>query len=523
MNRGRDPERASLQASRDAPPRRDAVAYALLPALGALFHLVTIGGYGIFRDELYYLACAERLDWGYVDHPPLSLVILSVTRAILGDSVAAIRIPAILASACTVVLSVSLARALGGRAFAQRLTALCVATFPIGLGLAGIFSMNAFDLVFWIAILRIVAHLLAGADPRWWLAFGGLAGLGLQNKISVLFVGFGVFAGMLVAGRVAPLRSRWFWLGGLTAFVLFAPHVVWQIVHGWPTLEFMQNARLHKMAEMTTLAFAGEVVLNAGPLLLPVWLAGVAFLLFARESRPARPLGWAFVVIFAVMAATGAKPYYMAAAFPFLFAAGGVAWERWSERDGGLRLRRALVVLAALNFVVLAPFAKAILPVDVFVAYAQAIGIVPSLGERNAIGRLPQHFADQHGWRSLVEQVARVRDGLAEAERSGVCIFARNYGQAGAIDHFGPALGLPRAVAGHNSYWHWGPGSCGTEVWIVIGGTPEEVTPLFVSVEPAATFACAECMPHEDGKTIWIGRGLREPIEDLWPRVKRFI
>lgn len=502
----------------DPMPRRDLVAYGLVPAAAIAFHAITIAGYGIFRDELYYLACADHLDWGYVDHPPLSIAILAAVRAGFGDSLAVIRMPAILANALTVLLAASLARALGGAAMAQRLAAVSTATFPIGLALAGFFSMNAFDLAFWIGATRIVAAALRpGADARLWLWFGVVAGFGLQNKISVLFLGFGLFAGLVLARRFDLLRSRWTWLGGVIALALFLPHLVWQVVHGAPTLEFMENARRFKMAEMGALAFTGEVLLNAGPLLLPILFGGLGYLIFARSARAARPIGWAFVVVFAVMAATGAKPYYMAAALPLMFAAGGVAWERWLPQRGGV-----LLGLVAINFVVLAPFTKAILPVDVFVTYAQAIGLMPSSGERQAVGRLPQHFADQHGWEDLARLVAQVRNTLPEEERERACVFGQNYGHAGAIDYFGPRLGLPHAAAPHNSYWMWGP-PCRSDVWIVIGEQRETLETIFATVELGEVFRCDACMPFEDGKTIWIGRGLREPIETVWPRLKRFV
>jgi len=521
MKAGHHVPGALRRANETAP--RDAVAYGAIPFAQALFHVMTLSGYGVFRDELYYLACADHLDWGYVDHPPLSLAVLAVLRALFGDSVEAIRLPALAAGVITTLLAVSMARFLGGGAFAQRLTALAVATFPIGMALAGFFSMNAFDGAFWMACFRVAAVPLAGGDPRHWLWFGVLAGLGLQNKISVLFLGFGLLVGMILALRLRALGSRWIWFGGLIAALLFLPHIGWQIAHGWPTLEFMENARRFKMAEMGSLAFMAEVMLNAGPLLAPVWIAGLGHLLLTAAGRPWRPLGFAFVVIFAVMLATGAKPYYAAALFPLAFAAGGVAWERWSSGAQRRWLRVGLAVMVGLNFLFTVPLVKAVLPVESLIAYMRGIGLVPSSGERHQIGVLPQHFADRFGWRELAVTVGQVHASLPIEQQDGVCVFAQNYGQAGAIDYFRAEMELPRAVSGHNSYWHWGAEGCREDVWIVIGQQRSALDAMFGSVEIGAEYECEFCMHYEARKTIWVARQPLRPLDEIWAEVKRFI
>jgi hypothetical protein len=507
-----------MERARPAPP--DVIAWVGIPLALLAFHCATLGGYGIFRDELYYLACADHLDWGYVDHPPLSILVLAAFRALIGDSVSAVRFPAALAGTGMVLLAVSTARALGGGAFAQRLAALSAALFPLGIALSGFYSMNALDLVFWSAGIRLAAAILAGGDPRLWLAFGAVAGLGLQNKISVLLLGFGLVLGVPVSGRLALLKNRWVWLGGGLAVLLFLPHLAWQVDHGWPTLEFMANARQYKMTGTDPAGFFSEQILNANPGAIPVWLGAVIFLLAAAAARPWRPLGWAFVVIVGVLVATGAKAYYLGPAFPLLYAAGGVAWERWTSRRWA---RAAIVGLVIAGSLPALPLTKGILPVGWLVTYLRASGIMPSSGERNALGRLPQHFADQHGWAELASAVAGVRDALPPDERQRVCIAGQNYGQAGAIDYYGRELGLPRAVSGHNSYWLWGPRDCGREVWIVIGDDRESLEAIFESVEQALTFECDLCMPYEGRKPIWVARRMKQDPAALWPSVKHFI
>lgn len=456
-----------------SPGSRDAIAAWLLPVMTLAFQLATCAGYGYFRDELYYLANGEHLGFGYVEHPPLIGLIAALVRAMLG--------------------------------------------------VFGVFTMNAFDMLAWAVLWWLVARYLRTGQERLWLPFGIVAGIGLENKISVLFLGFGIVAGLVVCRRWDAFRSRWLWIGGAIASLLFLPHVLWQIANGWPTLEFMRRAIAEKNVAFSPAGYVGAQALNTFPA-LPVWLAGLVFLLVGRAARPFRPLGWAYLAILGVMLTTTAKPDYLLPAYPVLFAAGGVALERWRPGRVGTLVGAAVVVFLVAGGVALAPFAKAILPVDTFVRYAHALGIEPPQGERQALGRLPQHFADMHGWPELVEAVAGVYRSLPPADQARVCIFARNYGQAGAIDLFGPRHGLPKAIARHNSYFLWGPRGCTGEVVIVIGGRrDDEVLSSFASVDLGATFTCTDCMPYENNKSIWIARGLSQPMSVVWPRIKRYI
>ena len=499
-----------------------ALAAWLLPATTLLIHLATYSGYGYFRDELYYLANAEHLGFGYVEHPPLIGVIAWLVRATLGDSLFAIRLLPAVAAALTVWLTQATAGELGGGRFARVLAGLSAMLAPAFLGLFGLFSMNAFDLLFWAALWWIAARCLRTGNDRLWLAFGVVAGVGLENKISVLFLGFGLVAGFVVSRRWDAFRIRWLWIGGAVAGLLFLPHVVWQAANGWPTLEFMQNAIARKNVALSPAAFLGAQAINTFGT-LPVWLAGLAFLLVARAARPFRPLGWAFLAVLAVMLSTNAKPYYFVPAFVAPFAAGGVALERAGKGRLGWAVRAAAVVFVIAGGIVAAPVAKAILPENAYVRYAQAIGVAPPQEERQALGRLPQMFADMHGWRELAEAVAGVYRQLPREEQARACVLAGNYGQAGAIDLFGPPLGLPKAISGHNSYFLWGPRDCSGEVMIVLGSSREDLAMDYVSVQLGSTFTCKDCMPYENDKPIWIARGLKVPMSVAWPGMKNYI
>jgi hypothetical protein len=253
-----------------------------------------------------------------------------------------------------------------------------------------------------------------------------------------------------------------------------------------------------------------------------LWIAGVAWLLLARAASRARPLGFAFLVVVAVLVFGGGKPYYLAAAYALAFASGAVAVERWTTGRSPA-LRPALVVLTVAAAAALAPLGRPVLPVETYVRYAEALGLKPSVGERHELGRLPQFYADMHGWREMAEAVAAVVRALPAEDRARACVFGQNYGQAGAIERFARELDLPPAISGHNSYWLWGPGRCTGEVMVVIGDRRERLDELFEDVRLAGATRCTDCMPYEDGLSIWVARGLKQPLSRVWPGVKGFI
>lgn len=493
----------------------------MLPLATLVFFVATAPGYGIFRDELYYLACGQHLDWGYVDHPPMVALLAALARVFFGDSLTGLRLFPALAAAGTVLLVGTTAERLGGGRWARFLAQVLAATAPAYLSLFTIFSMNAFDVLVWAAMAWLAVRLLNGDDPKLWLAFGAVAGLGLQNKLDVGLLGAGLVAGLILARRFDVLKNRWLYLGGGLAATLFLPHVIWQATHGWPTREFVANAQSGKITVLGPLAFVGAQFLMIGPLACSLAFAGLGWLLFSRAARPARALGWAVVVVLAVFAFSVSKPYYFSPAFTLLFPAAGVAVEAWSA-GRFTRSARVAALVAAASGLVFAPLAKPLLSADHFVRYAAAVGIAPGTDENHRLGRLPQFFADMHGWRELAQATAGVYAALPPEDKGKACVYANNYGQAGAIDFFGPALGLPPVVSGHNSYWLWGPGSCGGEVVLILGGDLEDHTEGFARVEPGAVFHCTDCMPYEDNLTIWVARGLKANLAEAWPAVKHY-
>lgn len=500
------------------PPSGAAFAWTIAVAT-VCFHVLTSAGYGYFRDELYYLACSDHLAAGYVDHPPLLELVLRVLRPVLGDSRLALRLLPAMAAGAAVLVTAASVRAFGGGRRATVVAAILVATAPIFVGTFAILTPNALDVVLWTAILLLVARALL-ADPRGWVAAGALVGLGFENKHGMAFLALGLAVGF----ALTPTRREWrngrLWIGLLLAAALALPHLVWQATHGWPTLEFMANARRLKHLEQSPLAVVAEQVLIVNPVAAPVWLAGLVWLWHAEHGR-LRMLAWAYATVVVLLIVGRGKAYYATPFYPTLFAAGAVAIER-SRRWSWLTI--VVPALALVVGAIAAPLAKPLLEEKTLIRYASSLHQDPRLGvdERSVLGVLPQHFADQHGWPELAATVADVYRGLPAADRDRACIFASNYGEAAAIDFFGRAAGLPPAVSGHNAYWLWGPRDCSFDVVVVVGLEPADVAAYARSVETAATFVCPYCMPFEN-KPILVTRGLIVSRDALWSQVKRYL
>ncbi len=491
-----------------------------LAAAKLLFHLYTGRRYGYFVDELYYLACSDHLAWGYVDQPPLIALITKVVRTLLGDSLAALRLLPALAGAGLVLLTGFLARELGGRRFAQGFAALTVLVAPGFLGLSNLLTMNAFEPLFWMGCAYLLIRMIKTGDRRLWLCFGVLAGVGLENKHSMLIFGFAILAGLLLTPQRRLMRGAWLWIGGAAALLIFAPNLLWNVRHHFPFLEIQANIRAsHRNVDLPPLRFLAEETLAMLPLSLPIWLAGLWFYFGAREGKAFRALGCAFVIAAAIIMELDPRIYYLFPAYPLLFASGAVLCEKWFESPllGWLKIAAPAVLF--LLGAALAPLAVPVLPVPDYLRYTQAVHLQQPRIENAQLGPLPQLFADQFGWDEMAKTVARAFNSLPPDVRTRTAIFGQNYGQAGAIDFFGPKYGLPKAIGGHQNYFLWGPRGYTGESMLVMGDRRERLEELFGSVELVGHAEHPYSMPYQH-IDIFYCRGLKQPLGELWPRIK---
>ena len=494
------------------------------------------GAYGFFRDEFYYIACTDHLAFGYVDQPPLSILLLKISRIFFGDSLAAIRLFPALAGALTVLLTGLIAKEIGGKRFAQLFAGLCVLLAPMFLAMNSFYSMNAFDILFWTAAAYIITLWIKWKDPGAWILLGVVLGLGLQNKISILWLGFGLAVGLLLTKNRRSLLTRGPWLAGGIAFLVFLPHVIWQVRNGWPTLEFMAGASSSKMLAISPMEYLGSQVMGMNPLFFPVWLAGLAWYLFYRKGRPYRILGVIYIAVFALLVVSGKpKPSYLAPTYPMLFASGALMLDQLTGKvlRKSLRylVRGVIVVVVLAGGIAIAPLALPVLPVETYINYAAALDTAPSTEEAHEVGVLGQFFADMHGWNEIVATVSSVYEKVrAEEAQPGDdgsnperwAVLADNYGNAGAIDFLGKEYGLPPAISGHNNYWLWGPGDPPPENLIILGGQVENYMDMCGEVRQADTIDCGYCMPYENNRPVIVCKDLQVDMNKRWAELKHY-
>jgi 4-amino-4-deoxy-L-arabinose transferase-like glycosyltransferase len=499
---------------------RDRRTLIIVPALLVLFHVLFLRGYGWFRDEFYYFACARHLAFGYVDHPALSIVPLWIVRALSGDSLSAARLLAAVASGATVFVVGSMTRDMGGGRFAQILAMVCVAIAPVYLALASFYSMNVFDVLVWVIAGWIVVRLMHAPRLSTWIALGIVLGLGVENKISVLWLIGGLSIGLLLHDY------RWLmkpgpWIAAAVAGLLIAPYGIWEIQHGWPTLEFIQRATTDKMVSRSSLSFLGAQIRDMHPLTLPVWLAGLWFFLVDRRGREYRPLGVMFLcVLILLMLNPTSRSGYLSPAYTMLFA-GGACWFESALAGFPRAVRPIAIGVLTAGGLITAPLAMPMLPVQTYIQYAAALGGKPSTEEKHELTDLPQFFADRFGWNELVDAATHAYRSLSADEQRVATLYTSNYGEASAIDVLGRATGLPYAVSGHNNYWLWGPGGSG-EVLIALTPSRERLESWFGDVQQASTIECNHCMPYENHRPVFVCRRPKQSLAQLWPMLKHF-
>lgn len=495
-----------------------------LAFLKLTFHIGVnaLSSYGYFRDEFYYLACSEHLAWGYVDQPPFSIAVLAFSRTILGDSLVALRLLPAVAGATTVYLGGLIARELGGRKFAQGLAAGAVFAAPILLAMNSVYSMNSFDFVVWTTVAYLLLRILKTGNPGLWIVLGIVSGLGLMNKISVAWLGLGIFAGFLFTPYRPLLKTRWPWFAGAVALTMFLPYVLWNIANDFAHLEFIRNATEEKYSSLTPVRFVVDQILLQNPVSLPIWLGGLWFFFFSTAGKQFRHLGIIYLTAFVVLVANQhSKAEYLAPAYPMIFA-GGSVWIEQLVSSRSFAWKTATVTLLATSGIILTPLASPVLPVESYVAYSDFLGMKPHTAENKQLAELPQFYADMFGWEELTATVLTVYKSLSHDEQRSCVIYTQNYGEAGSISFLGKSFGLPPVVSGHNNYYLWGPGRDSVAVVIIIGGDIDDHRMGFAFVEEAARAYCRYCMPYENNLPIYVARGLKHSLEEVWAQTKHY-
>jgi hypothetical protein len=489
-----------------------------------LFHIYFNNRYGYFRDEFDYMACGNHLAWGYVDQPPLIPFLIRVCRAVFGDSLRSIRVIPALASSLLIVQTAVLARELGGKRFALLLSAVTALIAPQYLSNGSLLTTNCLEPNLWMGCAYFAILAIKRSDPRYWLWFGVIAGVGLEEKYTIALFAFGVVAGLLITQHRRAFLDKWIWFGGAGAFLVFLPNLLWNIHYHWPFLQLMHNIRAeHRDVLLGPGEYFVQQTILVHPLAAPIWIAGLAALFFSARLRPYRFLGWTYVVCYAVLFGLHGKNYYLAPAYPMLLAAGAVVIESALDRPIGAWLKPTIVVILLAAGAYLAPVTVPVFSPDHFLAYTKHLPFkLPVMEYQHRRAALPQWYADQFGWNEIVAETAQAWNQLAPEEHSHCAVFAQDYGQAGAIDFLGRRYGLPPALSGHQTYFLWGPHRFSGNCMIVLDDRPDRLSQFFEHVQYVGTSA-DNPYALEKRIDVFICRGSKfGTLAQVWPQLKKW-
>jgi hypothetical protein len=475
-------------------------------------------GYGFFRDELYFLVCGHHLDWGYVDQPPLVALQARISETLFGLTPTGIRILSFTAGAVKVGLTGLLAWQFGGKRSAQALAMMAALAAPVFLVIDNYLSMNSWEPCFWMGCLLVVLRIADGSiSPRWWLAFGVLAGLGIENKDSTVFFLVALVLGLLLTPQRKLLRSGWVAAAIGVIFLIALPNFWWQWQHHWPTYELLNNiAHSDKNTKLPPLAF---LLQQANMLLIfsaPLWIGGLVWLAFARAAKVWRFVAVTYLIFLAMMIAMHAKDYYVAPIYPVLFAAGAVALVEVTRRNWPAYLYGA--VLAFFFIVATVPIGLTVLPPETYVRWAAHFGANKTRSEKFS-SPLPQYLSDRFGWEEMVEGFSSRYNALPPEERAVTGIFCSNYGEASAVNVLGPKYGLPVAISGHQNYFYWGWHGYTGESMLTLGNDPKDYLESYSEVIDLGPFDAPWIMDHEHHHYFLL-KHRKKTYQQEWPEFK---
>ncbi len=487
----------------------------LLALAKFLLHLLTNNAYGFHRDELAFLDDARTLDWGYVAYPPITPWIGRVALELFGPTLVGVRFFPALAQCCVVVLAGLMARELGGNRVAQLLSAVATAITPLSLLQSALFQYVSFDYLWWVLIAYLTLRLLNRGDQRGWLAIGAAIGLGMMTKYTLGFLVVGIVVGVLLTQPRRHLTSRWLWGGVALSLLIFLPNLIWQWQHNFISLEFLQSIHARDVAIGRTDDFLIEqLFVTASAITVPLWILGLVSYLFLPAGKRFRLLGWMYVIPLVLMWWMQGRAYYLAPAYPMLLAAGMVRVEQWRTSLAPKPARFALHTACTL------------LMIGGVISAALMLPLAPINSVWwHTVSQVHDNFVEQIGWEDLVASVAEIYATVPANEQPTTAILASNYGEAGALNLYGPAYKLPTAISGVNSYWLRGYGDASPTTLVIIGYPLEDAQRYFADCTRMRYITNRYGVENEETRAhvaILLCRAPRQPWPILWEQLQRF-
>jgi hypothetical protein len=489
----------------------DTAILVYVAALTVVVHWITGHQYGFHRDELATLEDARHLDWGFVAYPPVTPFFARLSLMLFGTSLAGFRFFAAVAEAIAVVLTGLMAREMGGRRGAQFVAA--AAAIPFCLAGGALMQYVSFDYLFWVLTAYFVVKLLNTEDPRWWIAIGACIGLGLETKYTMAFFAIGIVAAVVLTDARRYLKSKWLWYGVALSILILLPNLIWQARNHFISLDFLQHIHARDVRIGRTKNFLPEQ-LQFTLFGFVLFLAGLYFTLFSRGGKHFRMFGWMYLTPLVIFVIAKGRAYYLAAAYPMLYAAGSV----WVER--------ALVCVGSTLQKLVRVLVWAALLTDIVIMGAITLPIAPANSTWAAHAmKINGDFREELGWPELVQTIAEIRDSLSAEERAQLGILTGNYGEAGAVNLYGAQFGLPRAISGVNSFWQRGYGDPPPQTLIVVGADLDDLQGEFASCRLAADIWNRFGVENEetrDHPNIFVCHTLRKPWPEFWKTFRYF-
>jgi 4-amino-4-deoxy-L-arabinose transferase-like glycosyltransferase len=479
-----------------------------------LLHMFTNHQYGFHQDELVALDNANHLDWGFVEYPPLTPFLARIELELFGLSLVSARTFSALAQSIVLVLTGLMARELGGRRLTQIVAALAAAIAPIALIQGSLLQYVTFDFLWSVLLAYLVIRLLKSEDPRWWIPMGAVIGLGMMTKYTMVMFVAGLVGGVLLTDARRYLRSPWL-LGGVSfSLLIFLPNLIWQIRHNFISLEFLSSIHARDVAIGRAEGYLIEqFVFCSNPFFIPFWVAGLIYYFRGEAGRRYRMIGWMYIIPFLIYLITQGRSYYLAPAYPMLTAAGAVVWQGWIDRLSEERAR----LVKGLTWVGIV--------VGGIIGGALALPIAPINSPLwDITSEVHDTFTEQIGWPEMIQTVAGIYADLPEEEKLQTGIFAGENDEAAALNLFGPQYGLPKAMSGSDTFWLRGYVDPPPQTLIVVGYSREDLDPVFEQCEVAGTITNPYGVENDlrDPPNIFVCRGLRIPLPELWDQVKRY-
>ncbi|HEY7142655.1 MAG TPA: glycosyltransferase family 39 protein [Streptosporangiaceae bacterium] len=505
---------AAVAADTSTPQVRTPRAGIALIALGAFAVEIAVSGrYGYVRDELYFLALGHHLSFGYVDQPPLLPLLARGISWLTGNTLVGLRVlPALMMSAM-VLATAAMSRMLGASRAGQLFAALAAALCSEYLGVMHELITTAPDYLLEAVMILLVMRLLASQDPRWWIAIGGCVGVGSEVKWNIAFLAAGLVAGLLAAlprdSMRTLLRSRYLLIGAVIAAGLAAPDLIWQAVHGWPVIGM--DRELQTAAGSNRASYWLVQVLFTGPVLTLIWLRGLIWSLRGQAAaRRFRPVAIGCALVIMAQFVLGGKGYYPGAAYTFLLAAGTVPLRRGPSGRGARVALTALLAVSVLAFGL--------------IGVISGLPVLPARTLRTTqLQKVNDAIGDQIGWPALAATIAAGYRAVPSGQRRYTAILTGNYGEAAAVDRYGPGLGLPQAYCGSNSFWYLGPPPAADTAAIAVNVGPALLHLEFASVRRVATFYNGLGVSDgEQGAPIYLVTGLKSSWARAWPAFRGY-